>query len=209
MMRNFLVTAKLETSHHDGGCSGDECDYECTEATTHELQIPTDTVPANLAAYAPLLPDPDIYELRQSYWCELSEKCVESGLGKHDFRYTVTAVTELLSTEGMICEVPVGGADGTLMRVRKENASASLLRVYFVNAARTAEVGIPANIRAVDGVLTFPIQSHNNHSFMMGSSDEYIVYHGDRVLLRLTGERTWRFTGDGGGGGGGTIAAAF
>lgn len=203
MQRNFRVTAKLETSHHDGWCSDNECEYECTEETTHELQIAADAVPADLAAFAPLLPDPIETDASQSHYCHLNERSAQAGLGKHDFRYTVTSATEVLSTEGMLCEAPVG--DGTMMRVRKENASASLLRVYFVNAARTAEVAIPPNIRAVDGVLNFPMrESRDGKFFLLGSSDEYVVYFGDRVLLRFAGERTWQFTR-----GGGEVAAAI
>ena len=205
MQRNFRVIAKLETSHHDGWCSGDECEYECAEETTHELQIPADAVPATLAAFAPLLPDPLDVDTTQSHYCHLNEKCAQAGLGKHDFRYTVTSATEVLSTEGMLCEAPVGDGDGTMVRVRKENASASLLRVYFVNAARTAEVAIPPNVRAVDGAYNFPMQkSRDGKFFLLGSSDEYVVYFGGRVLLRFAGERTWRFTR-----GGGEVAAAI
>lgn len=201
-MRTFRVSAKLESSHHEGWCTNKVCKYQCIEETTHEVRIAAGAaVPTDLAGFAPLLQAPSSIAARREmiydYECGLSDMSAKAELGKHDFRYTVTAAAEVMSTEGVIFECPVGAAaDGAFLRVSRENATGSLLRVHFVNADRTAEVDIPATVRVVDDVLKFPIvpSSRDARSILLGSSDQYAVYLGDRLLTRFTGVRAWQFT---------------
>lgn len=84
------ITAKLETSDHDGYCSADDCEYSST-LVVHDYCIPNDEITAAAAAsslYAKYLPAPKIHD-GGSYYCGLHPRCVLAGLGKHDYRYTV------------------------------------------------------------------------------------------------------------------------
>jgi hypothetical protein len=97
------ITAKLETSDHDGYCSGNECEYEC-EIITHTI----DTIPdiykthpkgmiddLNEYDWISFLPEPKL-NLYESYYCDVSYHSKLNGLDKHDYKYTVLSV-ELFS----------------------------------------------------------------------------------------------------------------
>ena len=91
------ITARLETSDHDGYCSGEECEYKCKiikrivnapdQYKTYKYGEIDD-----LSEYdwEKLLEPPELGE--GSSYCSLSPECEENNLGVHDYRYTIISV---------------------------------------------------------------------------------------------------------------------
>ena len=93
------ITAKLETSNHDGYCSGGECEYEVkTQSHIADLPIEYKNYPeGNLddfdeygIEWENLLPIPELNN--GSGYCDIPNICYENGLGCHDYRYTIISV---------------------------------------------------------------------------------------------------------------------
>ena len=91
----IVITAQLETSNHDGYCSGDECEYE--SRIVNEIVDIWDTGVVSLheiphSDLISLLPKPRVDDEQQSMYCERSPEVREHGLDVHDYRYTIIAV---------------------------------------------------------------------------------------------------------------------
>ena len=94
------ITATLETSDHDGYCSGGECEYN-VQTVSYIIEIPHEykNYPQgkliNLDEYGidwvKLLPEPDL-NYDGSGYCDLSSKCNNHGLGIHDYKYTILSI---------------------------------------------------------------------------------------------------------------------
>ena len=93
------VTAKLETSDHEGYCSGNECQYE-RKTVQETILLPAkirnvqDLAEHNLEGY---LPKPDLNYYGSCY-CDLSSKCEKHGLRCHDYKYTIKSI-EILNSD--------------------------------------------------------------------------------------------------------------
>lgn len=92
------ITARLETSDHDGYCSGDECQYECKiiEQIVNAPNQYKNSKPGKIDDieeydWYKFLQDPGL-NYYESHYCNLSHECVNSGLERHDFRYTIICV---------------------------------------------------------------------------------------------------------------------
>ena len=94
------IEAKLETSDHDGYCSGEENDYECT-INNYLVELPKniivneeDLTPKKLLDinynWESLLPEPNLHG--DSFYCYISDESKKHGLGCHDYRYTIISV---------------------------------------------------------------------------------------------------------------------
>lgn len=111
MSCQFKIRAKLETSSHDGYCSGEGCEYNCS-VVTHITQLSSQDIPANFSTdikgkltrvqlsqvnWIKYMPVPVLGSdnLALSGYCELSEQCIECGLDCHDYRYTILSVEAL------------------------------------------------------------------------------------------------------------------
>lgn len=103
-MKKISIKALLETSDHDGYCSGDECEYKSkiiiklcdipVEYENHPLGMInqenfSDDEWSNY--WSKYLPCPDL-NTSESYYCDLSSKCSSIGLGRHDHKYTILQV---------------------------------------------------------------------------------------------------------------------
>lgn len=93
------IISKLETSDHDGYCSGEECEYECKHVT-HIIDVPEEykshpkgiiDIEDNDYDWTQLLPEPEL-NTHESYYCDNSEESEQCGLGKHEYRYTILRV---------------------------------------------------------------------------------------------------------------------
>lgn len=92
------IISKLETSDHDGYCSGGECDYESNIIETiTDVPIQYKSHPkgklSNLDEYdwEKILPIPKL-NLNGSCYCDISQKSKLFGLGVHDYKYTIMSV---------------------------------------------------------------------------------------------------------------------
>ena len=91
------IISKLETSDHDGYCSGGECEYEVKVVETI-TDLPTQYKSYskgklnnfNNFDWVELLPEPYLND--GSNYCDINEECEAHGLGKHDYRYTILSV---------------------------------------------------------------------------------------------------------------------
>lgn len=91
------ITAILETSDHDGYCSGDECEYK-VEEVVKIINIPTEyknhpigfVKKIDETFWNKFLPQPDLSG--GSMYCELSKNCKEIGLDIHDYRYSILEI---------------------------------------------------------------------------------------------------------------------
>ena len=99
------IIAKLETSDHDGYCSGGECEYEVkTESYIIEVPCEYKNYPVGKLNnfdehgidWDKLLPEPILND--GSGYCDLSSNCSNHDLGIHDYRYTIISV-ELINPE--------------------------------------------------------------------------------------------------------------
>ena len=105
-MLKAKIIAKLETSDHDGYCSGGECEYE-VKTVTYIIEVPCEykNYPVgklnNFDEYGidwdKLLPEPDLNNYGSGY-CDLSDECDNNNLDKHDYRYTIISI-ELINPE--------------------------------------------------------------------------------------------------------------
>lgn len=96
-MKQILITCLLETSDHDGYCSGEECYYE-----SNQVVYLTD-VPLKYSEYdigiiddpeqdwTEYLPEPNI-NIDGSGYCDPSQESLDAGLNCHDYRYTIIKV---------------------------------------------------------------------------------------------------------------------
>ena len=92
------ITYKLETSDHNGYCSGEECEYEEREKT-FVMPVPKELSQYKIGDKIPVteyewkMPrrlKPQL-NLRPGGCCGVSRECVARGLSQHDFNYTVMA----------------------------------------------------------------------------------------------------------------------
>jgi hypothetical protein len=88
------IFATLETSDHDGYCSGNECEYKCEEVE-HIIDLSgqlhmLNNIDECKDDFDKYLPCPELGD--GSGYCFLDEKCVNSGLGKHDYKYTIRKI---------------------------------------------------------------------------------------------------------------------
>ncbi len=98
MSTKIKITTLLETSDHDGYCSGDECYYE-SEEKVFILSTPKEYIdfPIGLVEkydeefIKNLLPKPKI-NMNGSYYCKNSKMSEEKDLGLHDYRYNIINV---------------------------------------------------------------------------------------------------------------------
>jgi hypothetical protein len=93
------ITSKLETSHHDGYCSGDECEYDVDTKSyivdlPEELNGSYDDIFSELDfEWEDLLPIPNLNNRgNNSFYCRNSCESSKNHLGKHDYRYTILSV---------------------------------------------------------------------------------------------------------------------
>ena len=206
--RNFRISALLETSDHDGYCSGEECEYGAIQGD-YEVQIPAKDVPAEeaegLAAFKRFLPEPMVGDSAQSHWCDISCRCTQAGLGKHEYRYTVLSATELLPTDGLLLlrDVPLGDKEGTLLRVKHcgSEEDSGMLRLYFVNRAQTAEVPIPPGVQVLcdGGGEALQPTTDQQQSFILEYPDRYTVTFEGKELIALSHKWHCRCLGGDGG----------
>ena len=94
------ITAQLETSDHDGYCSGGVCEYE-TKITTTIINTPKQYLSHSLGLididdldeydWVCHLKEPEI-NYSGSCYCDLSSTSELNGLDKHDYRYTILKV---------------------------------------------------------------------------------------------------------------------
>ena len=97
--KKIKIFALLETSDHDGYCSDNVCEYKCEKVEhiidlidlseqQHILNNIDDICKNDFEKY---LPYPGLGDGGSNY-CYLDEKCENSGLDKHDYKYTVTKI---------------------------------------------------------------------------------------------------------------------
>jgi hypothetical protein len=99
------IIAKLETSDHNGYCSGAECEYEVkTQSYIVDLSDQYKNYPKGKlndfdeygVDWEKLLLEPVLNN--GSCYCDVSEESNTHGLGCHDYRYTVLSV-EIIDSE--------------------------------------------------------------------------------------------------------------
>ena len=103
-MAQVRVTFLIESSEHDGYCSGNECEYLAT-TVIKTFDVPTELQTTTVQKedfdnfdWEMLFVDDDI-EINDgnSCFCELSDECVEHHLDKHERKYTVVCVERIAS----------------------------------------------------------------------------------------------------------------
>ena len=92
------ITAKLETSDHDGYCSGNECEYK-SQVVVKKVNVPQKYKNHELGQIEIVkeydweqLLVPPVLNMDGSGYCELSSKCKGGGVGRHDYKYTIITV---------------------------------------------------------------------------------------------------------------------
>jgi len=92
------IISKLETSDHDGYCSGEDCEYECKEVeiiidvpNQYKLYPKGKLTDLDEFNWKKFLPVPEL-NLSGSYYCGISIECECNGLGAHDYNYTILSV---------------------------------------------------------------------------------------------------------------------
>jgi hypothetical protein len=90
-MIKVKITVKLETSDHDGYCSGNESEYKSIIKKYIRNIKSNDISEYNDAFWIHLLPEPKI-NYWNSYYCDNSKDSIKYGLEKHEFRYTILKV---------------------------------------------------------------------------------------------------------------------
>jgi len=89
------ITAILATSDHDGYCSGSECEYK-TERMEFIIQVPNEMndkiSEEHYNDWTKYLPTHNLSEGGGSNYCDLSNECVENGLYKHEYKYTIISI---------------------------------------------------------------------------------------------------------------------
>ena len=92
------ITAKLEISDHDGYCTDNECDYECS-TVIKIIDVPQEyknnkqgkICDVNDYDWIQFLDIPEL-NYSGSRACEVSSECQENGLGNHEYKYTIISV---------------------------------------------------------------------------------------------------------------------
>lgn len=87
------IIADLETSDHDGYCSGEECLYEIKEETFFFEVEDDKSLELDNPFWKTLLPVPDLGG--QSYYCGIDDESIERGLDIHDYRYTIKEIIKV------------------------------------------------------------------------------------------------------------------
>lgn len=100
-----IIKSKLETSDHDGYCSGGECEYE-VKIQSHIADLPIEykNYPEGKLVnfdefkinWENFLPTPDLSN--GSGYCDLSSESDANGLDRHDYRYTILSI-EIINPE--------------------------------------------------------------------------------------------------------------
>lgn len=85
----YKITARLETSDHDGYCSGSECEYT---SSVVEKVVKRKKGDFN-TRWEDFLDHPNVQG--NSYYCRVSGQCKQAGLDQHEYRYTVLTVEEI------------------------------------------------------------------------------------------------------------------
>jgi hypothetical protein len=98
-MNKIKITAYLETSDHDGYCSGNECEYKKT-IIEHIFDFAQNENNKNLQLgllndynendWIKYLPEPKL-NLSGSYYCDCYLKN-KYGLNKHDYKYKIKSI---------------------------------------------------------------------------------------------------------------------
>lgn len=90
----ILINYQLETSTHDGYCSGGDCEYECKTlnqtAIISEQDLNEDGSLKNFGYYGKFIEKP--YVFGGSYYCKLSDECYNNNLDKHEYRLIIKRV---------------------------------------------------------------------------------------------------------------------
>ena len=104
-MLKAKINAKLETSDHDGYCSGEECEYD-VKTVTYIVDLPNEyknypqgkllNIDEFDVDWENYLPKPILNN--GSGYCGLSEECVNHKLDIHDYKYTILSV-EIINPE--------------------------------------------------------------------------------------------------------------
>ena len=104
-MLKAKINAKLETSDHDGYCSGEECEYD-VKTVTYIVDLPNEyknypqgkllNIDEFDVDWEKYLPEPVLNN--GSGYCGLSEECVNHELDIHDYKYTILSV-EIINSE--------------------------------------------------------------------------------------------------------------
>lgn len=102
-----------ETSHHDGYCSGEECEYNITKQDTECIianglvneafgeykigdELPLEEIKHHYENMISTKFDlPEIDDCFQSGYCKNSAESNEHGMQKHDIRITITKATKI------------------------------------------------------------------------------------------------------------------
>lgn len=83
------VIFKVETSHHEGYCTDNECEYDCWEEE-HEVEDLE-----NLEPLAAIIKDGEEHVMDKdnpSHWCLQDDKSTKKGIGRHGCTVTVVDV---------------------------------------------------------------------------------------------------------------------
>jgi len=88
------ITAIFATSDHDGYCSGNECEYK-TERMQFVIDVPEGMKnkinEEDYNDWKKYLPTHNLSEGGSNY-CDLSNECVEKGLDRHEYEYTIISI---------------------------------------------------------------------------------------------------------------------
>jgi hypothetical protein len=107
-MLKAKITAKLETSDHDGYCSDEDCEYE-VKTVSYIVDLPDqyNSYPEGKIKninqfdnkWINLLPEPELNGYGSMYCC-VSDECEAHGLYKHDYKYTILSV-EIINSDSV------------------------------------------------------------------------------------------------------------
>jgi hypothetical protein len=85
------ISFKEEVSDHDGYCSGGECELS-TRIYTKVAEVDVSEIRNDLQYYIKYADEVKCND-GGSYYCDLGEDAENAGLGNHDYRVTVLAVS--------------------------------------------------------------------------------------------------------------------
>lgn len=91
-----IITALLETSDHDGYCSGNECEYK-QQYVEKKVEIPKELLHKEQITienynWLEFFEEPELCVDAGSYFCDISSECENNLLGRHDYKYTVVKI---------------------------------------------------------------------------------------------------------------------
>lgn len=98
MATKVKITYSVESSDHDGYCTGEECSYE---ASTEEVVVdaPKNILGVDWASLIPVEKHTRAPVRMKSGWCRLSKESIEAGLDYHDLRITLLSVEVMMEEE--------------------------------------------------------------------------------------------------------------